>query len=296
MMKNKIIFYAIAGLFIPTIALNSNYILNKHKHDLDTFQASLEHNSGEHHHHQEHDHSQHNNQENYQASLTISGDLIPQENITLKIDIKDSENNLVTEFDIFHEYKMHLIAVSDDLSIFKHLHPEDQGNGRFSLETSLPQGGNYSLFADFKPKGQPQQVSVFKTDIEGENIATESREDLDFDLTKTFDNTEVTLSFSEVELTTGKDIKLTFKLKDSVTQQPIEDLQPYLGERGHLVIIKKSPDLTTSDYLHTHALKDSTTGKVEFMTQFPEPGKYKLWGEFKRNDEVITSEFWVNVN
>jgi len=34
---------------------------------------------------------------------------------------------------------MHLIAVSDDLQVFQHLHPGYKGNGRFEVETQFPQ-------------------------------------------------------------------------------------------------------------------------------------------------------------
>ncbi len=75
----------------------------------------------------------------------------------------------------------------------------------------------------------------------------------------------------------------------------IKDLQPYLGEKGHLVIIKNSQKLTKSDYIHAHALKNSPTGEIDFATSFPQPGKYKLWLQFNRNGKINTADFWVNV-
>ncbi|BCL38001.1 hypothetical protein [Nostoc sp. MS1] len=32
-----------------------------------------------------------------------------------------------------------------------------------------------------------------------------------------------------------------------------------------------------------------------YITKFPKPGKYKLWGQFNRNGKIVTADFWVNV-
>jgi hypothetical protein len=68
-----------------------------------------------------------------------------------------------------------------------------------------------------------------------------------------------------------------------------------LGEKGHLVIVKQSSPLTKLDYIHAHGVKDSPSNQVEFITSFPRSGVYKLWGQFNRNDKIITADFWVNV-
>ncbi|MFN7661908.1 MAG: hypothetical protein ACK5P3_27990, partial [Dolichospermum sp.] len=69
----------------------------------------------------------------------------------------------------------------------------------------------------------------------------------------------------------------------------------YLGEKGHLVIIKSSSPLTKSDYIHAHALKNSPDGKIEFETKFPKSGTYKMWLQFNRNGNIKTADFWVKV-
>jgi hypothetical protein len=42
-------------------------------------------------------------------------------------------------------------------------------------------------------------------------------------------------------------------------------------------------------------MKDSADGKVEFHTQFPKPGTYKMWMQFNRNGQIKIADFWVNV-
>ncbi len=56
-----------------------------------------------------------------------------------------------------------------------------------------------------------------------------------------------------------------------------------------------SSPLTEADYIHTHAMKNTTTGEVYFITSFPSAGKYKLWEQFNRNGKIVTADFWVNV-
>jgi hypothetical protein len=68
-------------------------------------------------------------------------------------------------------------------------------------------------------------------------------------------------------------------------QQPVQDLEPYLGAMGHLVVVSANG----KDYVHAHPLTESSAdGKVEFNVHFPRPGIYKLWGQFQRSGRVYT--------
>lgn len=106
---------------------------------------------------------------------------------------------------------------------------------------------------------------------------------------------QINLISSPDHIKASEEVTLTFDLKDTVTNQPLTDLQPYLGEKGHLVIIKKSTPLTASDYIHAHALADDLAGKVTFVTKFPTSGEYKLWGQFNRNGKIVTADFGIHV-
>lgn len=226
------------------------------------------------------------------VKLTTPKNISPNTPVPLVIDVQDKSGKAITKFDTFQEKLMHLIAVSDDLQFFSHLHPTYKENGRFEVEANFPKAGNYTLFSDYKPSGQKEQVSVLKTEVPG-NSPSSSKSDLN--RTKIFADTKATLTFSLPTLQAGKEVTLMFNLQETSNNQPLKDLQPYLGERGHLVIIKQSSNLTAADYIHAHALKDTTSGQVHFMTSFPQPGTYKLWGQFNRNGKIVTADFWVNV-
>ncbi len=106
-----------------------------------------------------------------QAKLTTTDVMTPNTPTTLQIEVQDKDGNAIAQFDQFQEQIMHLIAVSDDLQVFQHLHPVYKGNGQFEAETQFPQAGNYTLFIDYQPTGQAEQVSVLKTQVEGDNPA-----------------------------------------------------------------------------------------------------------------------------
>jgi hypothetical protein len=233
--------------------------------------------------------------ETTRAKLTVPAKISPNQPVSLTIDIQDKAGKAVTKFETFQEKLMHLIVVSDDLQFFDHIHPDYKENGRFEVTTKFPKPGNYTLFSDYKPTAQAEQVSVMKAAIPGGKLTTAPTVDTSF--TKTFGKTKVALTFDKPTLKAGEDVMVMFDLQDAASNKSVTDLQPYLGETGHLVIVKQSPSLTRADYIHAHAhqMQGVAANQVHFMTQFPKPGKYKLWGQFNRNGEIITADFWVNV-
>ncbi len=225
-------------------------------------------------------------------SLTTATTISPNQPIALTITVQDPQGKPIAQFDTFQEKLMHLIVVSDDLQVFDHLHPDYKGAGRFEVTANFPKPGNYILFSDYKPAGQPEVVSTLTTIVPGSQ--TESAP-IDWKSTKTVGNTAIEVALSAPTITAGQEVTVTFNLKDATSQQPIPDLQPYLGEQGHLVILKQSSPLTKADYIHAHAIKGTPAGQVQFMTTFPKPGNYKLWGQFSRNGTIVIGDFWVNV-
>ncbi|MTJ49636.1 hypothetical protein [Dolichospermum sp. UHCC 0259] len=243
-------------------------------------------------HSMEHTNHGNNSQINTQTKLTPPNNLAPNQGMNLVIDIQDDTGKPVNKFDIFQEKIMHLIVVSDDLRNFDHIHPEYKENGRFEVTANFPESGNYTLFSDYKPAGSKENVSLMNITIPGTVPLPKNLEK--FSKTKTISDTNVNLNISEKNIKAGQSVTLSFDLKDQ-KNQPIKDLQSYLGEKGHLVIIKSSSPLTTSDYIHAHAMKDPANGKVEFHTKFPKSGTYKMWMQFNRNGQIKTADFWVNV-
>jgi hypothetical protein len=246
--------------------------------------------------HDEHSMENMNHENNSQITtkvkLTAPKSLSPNQPINLVIDIQNATGKPVNKFDIFQEKIMHLIVVRDDLQFFDHIHPEYKENGRFEVTANFPESGNYTLFSDYKPAGNQENVSLMNITIPGTVPLPKNLEK--FTKTKTISDTKINLNISEKNIKAGQAVMLSFDLKDN-KNQPIKDLQPYLGEKGHLVIVKSSSPLTSSDYIHAHAIKNTPDGKIEFHTKFPKPGTYKMWMQFNRNGQIKTADFWVNV-
>ncbi len=223
------------------------------------------------------------------AKLT-AGNIQAGAETKLAIDIKAKSGQAIDKFETFQTKKMHLIIVSDDLQTFSHVHPTYQQQGRFEVQANFPQGGNYTLISDYKPESQAEQVSLMQVKVAGKPASAPK---LDFTKAKSIGDTKVQLTTDNLKA--GKETMLVFKMQQA-NGQPVSDLQPYLGERGHLVIMKSSDPLTRADYIHAHAVQHGTGGEVHFMTTFPKAGKYKMWGQFNRSGKIVTADFWVNVS
>src|SRR6266852_3317142 len=65
----------------------------------------------------------------------------------------------VKEFNIVHDMPFHLFVVSEDLNYFAHLHPQQQADGSFTIETMVPKAGSYIIYCDIFPVGGMPQVA-----------------------------------------------------------------------------------------------------------------------------------------
>ena len=166
--------------------------------------------------------------ENIQAKLTVANTITSKNSVPLAIDIQDKNGKVINQFHRYQEKLMHLIVVSDNLQSFNHIHPQYKGNGRFEVAANFPQPGSYTLFSDYKPAGQKEQVSVLKTQAPGKNLTPTK---IDLNRNKTFADTKVNFSTSQTTIKADEEVHLIFKLKNPASDQPIADLQPYLGEK-----------------------------------------------------------------
>ncbi|QYR23629.1 hypothetical protein KZ483_12445 [Paenibacillus sp. sptzw28] len=213
----------------------------------------------------------------------------PNSDTTIDVQINDDNGKPVDNFDISHEKQMHLIVVSKDLSFFNHIHPEYKGNGRFEVKTRFPAAGEYKLIADYVPTGgsatnKSTWITVKGTAPDMKPIKP------DQELVKSVDGVEATLAYEH--LVAGTDLNLTFRMVDSKSKKPVTDLEPYLGAVGHVVIMSAD----AGEYLHVHPSDDKSKGPdAKFMTNFPQSGVYKVWGQFQRNGKTFIVPFVIDV-
>ncbi|MGF7029918.1 hypothetical protein J2T17_000823 [Paenibacillus mucilaginosus] len=208
---------------------------------------------------------------------------------SVSIQIQDDKGQPVEKFDLNHEKQLHLIAVSKDLSYFDHIHPEYKGKGVFEITTKLPAGGAYKLFADYVPTGSTATTKSEWIQVGGGAPAAKAPEP-ESKLTKVVDGKEISLQIDG--LAAGKEVMLTYHLSDAATKKPIENLEPYLGAVGHVVIL----DEAAEQYLHVHPMDEKAKGpEAQFMTTFPKSGIYKIWGQFQQGGKTFIVPFVVKV-
>lgn len=218
-----------------------------------------------------------------------SESLVPNQETTLTIKVRGHDTPYIEDFDVIHEKKMHLIVVSKDLSYFAHLHPTYEGKGVFRVALNVPQAGEYTMFADFKPTGSAQVAERHTMTAVGTAPVAKSLV-VDNTIVKEMAGKNVALAIDTLQA--GEEATLTFSFKDMLTGKPVKDLEQYLGAIGHVVIISAD----TQKYLHVHPADDSEKGPTAtFMTTFDTPGLYKAWGQFQHKGEVFTVPFTLEV-
>ncbi len=184
------------------------------------------------------------------TTMLPSTNILPGQPQVFTIQVRTASGNPVTNFQIQHEKLMHLILVSNDLNTFQHLHPNYLGRGKFQVTATLPSDGQYTAFMDYVPKGSAQRVEVATLKV-GNTVFETALPVPDSTLTKTFGDLNIALLIDPKTIRPDQEIPITFEIKDALGK-PVADLQPYLGAMGHLVIIKATPVLTATSYLHAH--------------------------------------------
>jgi hypothetical protein len=202
------------------------------------------------------------------------------EPVKLDMMLHDSQGNMLKDFELYHNKLAHLILIREGLDQFAHLHPSVDSNGNLRETHTFSKAGKYSVYLDYKVKGQPPATSQSVLTVGGDS---EPAEKLVPDTTGLARGDGLQAKVTMRDSKEGSRI-VSFLLQQD-DQQPVLDLEPYLGAMGHLVVVSANG----KDYVHAHPLTESSAdGKVEFNVHFPRPGIYKLWGQFQRSGRVYT--------
>ena len=209
----------------------------------------------------------------------------------LSFQIISEDGSAVTDFEVEHERKMHLIVARRDLTGFQHLHPKMGEDGTWSTEVTLPDAGAYRVFADFNHEGESLTLGqdlVVDGNAEYQELPSQEVQ------TETSSGYEVSVEGEAAQA--GQESELAFNVVRDGAQVEVE---PYLGANGHLVALREG-DLA---FLHVHPVvgsgehgdhgdegSESMVG-IHFMTEFPSAGQYRLFLQFKHAGQVHTAEF-----
>ncbi|MEB1807431.1 MAG: hypothetical protein LPK26_09035 [Bacillaceae bacterium] len=235
--------------------------------------------------HDKHHHESHHNHHNHHNHHTITENeiitTVSYKDKVLRVHLEDKEGN-TPELNVTHEELIHLIVVSEDLNEYYHLHPRQINDSTFEKEITLT-GHLYKAFVDINPKGKGYVIEPLPFKVDPASHPSHYHVDtvlqIDRQLTKEINGKTVELKHDPFEV--GKDIKLTFNIENATPE-------PYLGALGHVVII----DNKVEEFIHVHPISDHET---VFEAHFDKPGIYKLWAEFKFDEEVIAFPYVIEV-
>lgn len=206
---------------------------------------------------------------------------------TYSFRIVDANGDTVTDFDVTHERKLHLIVVSRNLVDYHHLHPTQNTDGVWTADVPALPAGSYRVFADTRPTGA--EGITLGTDLAvGGGVAAN-----DAEVASPAGKTTFTVDGYDIEMTGSPAVgesTLTFSVLRN--DDPVVP-DPYLGASGHLVSLRAG-DLA---FLHVHPLGDATQEQpqVGFAAEFPTPGTYRLFLDFSVGGAVRTAAFTVEV-
>lgn len=188
------------------------------------------------------------------------------------------EDGVVTDFDVEHTKRMHLIVVRRDFTGFVHDHPMMSEDGTWTTDLDLSDPGTYRVYADFVVDGDKHTLG---TDLFAPGPFEPRAVPAPASTADAGDGYEVDIVGDVIA---GEESTLRFTIrKDGRT---VTDIPDYLGAKGHLVALRDG-DLA---YLHVHADEE----ELLFEADFPTPGQYRLFLQFDHGGQVRTAAFTVD--
>ena len=191
---------------------------------------------------------------------------------------------LVTAFDTAHERKLHLMIVSRDFNFFAHVHPELQSDVSFVLRDFVfPCAGEFQLFADVAPHNAGSQILSAMVKVAGKAACAKADE-----------AAGVRFTLLEGQTFVAKRTQvLTIRLQQA-DGKAIEDLEPYLGALGHLMMVHADG----KTFVHAHPdERDVMNGKgqLTFLVRPPKTGNYFVWLEVQRGGRVLRKRLMLAI-
>lgn len=234
--------------------------------------------------------------------------------VAITVSIQDGEGKPAAEIAPTHDRILHVIIVSEDFTIFSHIHPEDFGPvtpdmkkaAQFPVRYTFPKAGRYLIGVDFAVKEQSFSQRFVIDVAGGPKMGALTT---DFSRAKRFGEYDVTLASMPATIAAGKEVILTYVIKKE--GQSVSDLEPYLAATMHVAIV--STDL--NNFIHEHGLVSGmpATGmhahhmmhdmsvpsafgpEITVPTSFPAKGVYHIFSEAKHRGKVIVTHFMIEV-
>jgi len=192
------------------------------------------------------------------------------------------DDSKIVELETIHEQKAHLIIVSEDLEYFNHVHPTRVNNGEYSLQMNLPYGGSYKLFVEYKPRDSQKITDGFDLEAEGNE-----KPKMIFGSEKlSFNHKDISVSLlGASKIYSNSELQIPILIMKDGKKISSGKLDNYLGEKAHAVLI----GISDLGFIHVHPMVSKN--QLQFHLNIPEQGFYRLWLQFKIDDNLYTADF-----
>ena len=230
---------------------------------------------------------------------------------TLRFSLRDHAGKPLSNITVSHERILHVIIVSEDFTVFAHLHPEDFGavtpemirDAQFTVNYSFPKAGRYLIALDSVVNDLHFSKQLF-IDVTGEPHMAAA--ETDFSRVKKFGDYAIRLTVPE-HIKAGQETTLGYFMEKN--GKPVSDLEPYLAALMHLAVIKAdlgnfihahgeapgSPSAQPAGHIHGAALHGFGP-VIEATVIFPVKGVYRIYSEIKHQGKIIVTSFMVLVD
>ncbi len=201
--------------------------------------------------------------------------LTPGTRETLRFRVVDRGGRTVDDFDVAHERRMHVIAARRDLTGYRHVHPRRTRDGGWVVDVEFAESGPHRVFADFVSGGVAQTLAA-DVEVAGRYTARP--------LPAPATSADAGDGYTVAVAAEGSERSFTVE-RDG---EPVDDIEPYLGARGHLVALRAG-DLA---FQHVHPKDRATAGReIRFDVALPGARAHRLFLQFKHDGEVHTAAF-----
>jgi hypothetical protein len=261
------------------------------------------------------------------ASVT---DVNGHRTLTLSIDDRrwPPQGNVLTRYNALmpeHGKLMHMFLIREPgLDAFAHVHPVARPSASaFDVELPSLPAGRYRVYGDIVHESGYAQTLIATAELGGPPAAdgpsTADPDDSWFAgaavaesetaAFKAADGTTIIWQRGE-PIVAGKERLLTFVARDPAGAPAA--LTPYMGMLGHVAIARSDGDVfahlhpfgsvsmaalqkfTKADRPHAHQAAASGDG-LSVPYAFPKAGRYRIWVQIKRDGQILSAAFDVNV-